>query len=139
VELDCNQIRDPLKITICYTWSLGVKMSDQEWRVLTNYELEIARASRQSGNEGRTRVCARRAAGHIAGEFINRRGLDFTLESALERLRYLYSSEETNEEAKSTINRFLVHVTPEHKLPMEADLVEDVHLLARQLLGEELS
>lgn len=114
-------------------------MLNQEWRKLTNRELERARVSRQNGNEGRTRVCARRAAGYIAGEYINRRGLNFTSESALERLRYLYASEETAQEAQNTINRFLVHVTPEHELPMEADLVEDVHLLALQLLGEELS
>ena len=114
-------------------------MSNQEWQVLINRELEMARAARQSGNEGRTRVCARRAAGHIAGEYINRRGFDFTSESALDRLRYLHSSIETNEEARDTINHFLVHVTPEHNLPMEADLIDDVHLLAQQLLGENLS
>jgi hypothetical protein len=114
-------------------------MSNQDWQELTNRELEMAQAARQSGNEGRSRVCARRAAGHIAGEYIKRRDLDFTSESALERLGYLYASVNTNDKARNTINRFLVHVTPEHKLPMEADLVDDVHLLAQQLLGEELA
>ena len=113
-------------------------MSNHEWRDLTNRELEMAKAARQSGNEGRSRVCARRAAGHIAGEYINRKGFDFSAESALERLRYLYASIDSNEEARNTINRFLVHVTPEHQLPMEADLIDDVYLLAQQLLEEKI-
>ena len=52
-------------------------MSNQEWRVLSVHELKMAEAARLSGNEGRSRVCARRAAGHIAGEYIHRKGLDF--------------------------------------------------------------
>ena len=110
----------------------------QDWRELANQELEIAQSARQNGNEGRARVCARRAAGHVVGEYLARNEISFSSGSAIERLRYLQSSSEINPEQRETIEHFLVHTTPEHKLPINADLLEDVDLLARQLLGESL-
>lgn len=123
----------------CYTWPLETgTMCTQNWRELTNQELEMARASRRSGNEGRARVCARRAAGHVVGEYLTRNEIDLGTESALERLRFLYSYPDTNPFQKEIIGHFLVHTTPEHQLPIDADLVAEVDLLARQLLGESL-
>lgn len=113
-------------------------MTIQDWRKLTNQELEMAKSARLNGNEGRARVCARRAAGHVAGEYIVRNHIHFESESALERLRYLQSSPEINSSQCETISHFLVHTTPEHQLPIDADLIEDVDLLARQMLGETL-
>ena len=114
-------------------------MTTQDWRQLANQELEMAKTARRSGNEGRARVCARRAAGHITGEYIVRNHINFDSESALERLRYLQSSPEINSNQRETIDHFLVHTTPEHQLPIDADLIADVELLARQLLGESLN
>ena len=113
-------------------------MTTQDWRQLTNQELEMAKTARRSGNEGRARVCARRAAGHVAGEYIARNQINLDTESALERLKYLYSFPNINPEQRETISHFLVHTTPEHQLPIDADLIEDVDLLARQMLGETL-
>ena len=115
------------------------KMSTTAWRELTNQELISANTARQNGNEGRARVCARRAAGHIAGEYIARHNINFQSESALERLRFLYTSPDLDPMLHETIGHFLVHTTPDHNLPIDADLIEDVQLLARQLLGEPLS
>lgn len=113
-------------------------MSAQNWQAMANQELEMARSSREKGNEGRARVCARRAAGHVIGEYLARYKIDFPSESALERLRFLYSFPALSEEQHQTIGHFLVHTTPEHELPIDADLIDDVNLLARQLLGESL-
>lgn len=113
-------------------------MNSQDWRQLTLKELEMAESARLNGNEGRARVCARRAAGHVVGELISRNDINLNTESALERLRYLFSSPDINSQQRETIEHFLVHTTPEHQLPIEADLIADVHLLARQLLGEPL-
>lgn len=114
-------------------------MTTQDWRQLANQELEMAKTARRSGNEGRARVCARRAAGHITGEYIVRNYINFDSESALERLGYLGSSPEINSNQREIISHFLVHTTPEHQLPIDADLIADVKLLARQLLGESLN
>jgi hypothetical protein len=113
-------------------------MSTQNWRELANQELEMARSSRCSGNEGRARVCARRAAGHVVGEYLTRNDIDLETESALERLRFLYAAPDTDAVQQELIGHFLVHTTPEHKLPIDADLIAEVDLLARELLGESL-
>jgi hypothetical protein len=113
-------------------------MSIQNWRDLTNQELEMARAARGSGNEGRARVCARRAAGHVIGEYLTGKDVDLATESALDRLRYLHSSPDTDPSVRELVGHFLVHTSPEHNLPIDADLISDVDLLARQLLGETL-
>lgn len=113
-------------------------MPNTDWKQLTKSELAIALEARQSGNEGRARVCARRAAGHVAGEYLRRQGVVMKTESALDRLRFLESYPNSPALTKTTVNHFLVHITPENKLPIKADLIADVELLARDLLGEEL-
>ena len=114
-------------------------MTTQDWRQLANQELDMAKSARLNGNEGRARVCARRSAGHVAGEYIVRKHISFESESALERMKYLRSSPEINSNQRETISHFLVHTTPEHLLPIDVDLIADVDLLARQLLGESLN
>jgi hypothetical protein len=114
-------------------------MAKYDWRKLTKSELALAVAARQAGNEGRARVCARRAAGHLAGEYLRREGIEINSESALDRLRRLETYPNTPPSTKKTVNHFLVHITPEHNLPIEADLIADVDLLARDLLGEEMN
>lgn len=113
-------------------------MTTQNWRQLTRKELEMAESARLNGNEGRARVCARRAAGYVTGEYLSRNDITLDTESALERLRYLFSSPGINSQQRETIEHFLIHTTPEHQLPIDADLIADVHLLAYQLLDESL-
>lgn len=113
-------------------------MSADDWQNLTSQELRMAENARRRGNEGRARVCARRAAGHVIGEYLARNNISLRTGSALERLRYLYSSPDINQQQRETIEHFLVHTTPEGKLPIEVDLIEEVNLLASQLLGESL-
>ena len=125
--------------SFCYTCSLIIKiMTTDDWRELANQELEMARSARQNGNEGRARVCARRAAGYVIGEYLLRNEIDLKTDSALERSRYLHASQEISSMQRETIGHFLVHTTPDHNLPIDADLISDVELLAHQLLGESL-
>ena len=114
-------------------------MPSNSWKLLTMDELTLAENARSIGNEGRARVCARRAAGHVAGEYLRRQEILIHSDSALHRLRYLEASAELSSKEKETIQHFLIHITPEHSLPIDADLIADVHLLARQLLDESLN
>jgi len=114
-------------------------MNANNWLDLTEQELDMARTARNNGNEGRARVCARRAAGHVIGEYLARNEIELKTGSALERLRYIYSSVNVDPEIKETVGHFLVHTTPEYILPIEADLILEVDLLAKQLLGESLN
>lgn len=113
-------------------------MTKTDWKQSTKEELNLAEQARNSGNEGRARVCARRAAGHVAGEYLLRNGIILQTESAIQKIRYLKSSPGISLLERETLEHFLIHITPEHKLPIEADLTADVHILARQLLGESL-
>ena len=113
-------------------------MTKSRWKQLTLIELNTAESARQSGNEGRARVCARRAAGHVAAEYLSRQDINLQTENALKKLRYLLSFPEVNPAERETIEHFLIHTTPDHQLPIDADLITDVHLLARQLLGETI-
>lgn len=113
-------------------------MENSDWKQLVSIELSMAENARRDGNEGRARVCARRAAGHVAGEYLQRKGIVLGTESALEMLRYLESYPELKPGEVELVQHFLIHITPEHTLPIKADLIADVRLLARQLLDESL-
>jgi hypothetical protein len=123
----------------CYNYaSEKSMMTKTDWKQLTKEELFLAEQSRDDGNEGRARVCARRAAGHVAGEYLLRRGIALETKSALQKIRYLETSAEISPTERETLEHFLIHTTTEHRLPFDADLIADVHLLARLLLGESL-
>jgi hypothetical protein len=113
-------------------------MSEDSWKTYTIDELELAKDARSGGNEGRARVCARRAAGYIADEYLRRQGIHLESTSALTRLKYLATLPNISAPISDTVNHFLVHTTPEHKLPIDADLINDVYFLAKELLGEKI-
>ena len=113
-------------------------MTDLEWKELTVEELNHAAVSRQQGNEGRARVCARRAAGHVAGEYLQRQGMQVDSMNALNRLKAILARPELSKDTKAILEHFLVHTNPEHNLPIDADLIEEVQLLARDLLDADL-
>ena len=113
-------------------------MTKTDWKQVTREELILAEQARDDGNEGRARVCARRAAGYVAGEYLLRHGITLQTKSAMQRMRYLETSVEISPAERETLEHFLIHTTPEHRLPIDVDLIADVHLLARQLLGESL-
>ena len=43
------------------------------WEAFYKAEMQNAEAARRSGNEGKARVCARRAAGAVIGEYLIQR------------------------------------------------------------------
>jgi hypothetical protein len=115
-----------------------MEKSHSNWKKLATTELEQAENARHKGNEGQARVCARRAAGHVAGEYLQRQGIPFRSDNALEKLRFLAEHPELTSKEVDIIQHFLMHITPEHKLPIDAGLIADVRLLAQQLLNESL-
>ncbi len=107
-----------------------------EWEINFLREMEMARASRQQGNEGRARVCARRAAGVVINEYFRRRGIANPQLSALNALRQLASYRAAPESVRDIAAHFLMHITPEHKLPDDIDLLAEAQWLADRLLRE---
>lgn len=113
-------------------------MSDQDPINFAREEIIRARRSRESGNEGRARVCARRAAGYLAKQYLEWKGIRDPGSSAIVRLRLLNSLPEVSPEVKRINEYFLIHVNPEHELPVDADLIEEASRLAELLLGVKL-
>jgi hypothetical protein len=106
------------------------------WKKEAQNELIKATNARQAGNEGRARVCARRAAGHVVGEYFRRHGLPDTVPSAYNRLKALLNLPGLSPATREIAAHFVVRTTPEFVLPVEADLIEEVGILALDLLGE---
>lgn len=105
-----------------------------EWQHLFENEIQQAQAARTAGNEGMARVCARRAAGIVIGEYLKRQGDKFSNPSAYERLRYLLSQPDITPQVRDIAAHFLVRVTPNHTLPIDADLIADAHWLQKLLI-----
>ena len=94
-------------------------------------ELENAERARQAGNEGRARVCARRAAGIAARDFLARQGIRLRDRSALTALRSLAEFPGLAPDLRTCALHLVTRVTVEFTLPVDADLIAD----ARQLIG----
>ncbi len=82
------------------------------------------------------RVCARRAAGIVVGEYLQRRGYTILTNSSYNRLTQFIEQPEINDRCKEICKNFLMRVNPEHKLPDEADLIQDATWLQQSLLNE---
>lgn len=100
-----------------------------------NQEIENALSARQAGNEGKARVCARRAAGLAAAAYLQQQGIPLSGPSAYDHLRLLQSLPDKPGESEEIIERLLMRVTTEFTLPIQADLIEDALRLKRILLG----
>ena len=104
------------------------------WEHRFQSELHQAESARAAGNEGKARVCARRAAGIIIGEFFQRRGGLQPGPSAYDRLKFLRQEPEISPEIRAVAGHFLIRITPEHELPVEVDLIAKARWLKTELL-----
>ena len=94
-------------------------------------ELEHAERARLAGNEGLARVCARRAAGIAARNFLARYALRLRDRSAYTALQALAEFPGLALELRIAALHLVTRVTEEFTLPVDADLIAD----ARKLIG----
>lgn len=92
-------------------------------------EVRQAIASRAAGNEGRARVCARRAAGF--GLSLARGGSNRP--NAYELLREAADDQELPEPIRQAAARLSARVTPAHRLPHGEDPLADARLILEDL------
>lgn len=107
-----------------------------DWKTSFERELKQAEDARARGNEGMARVCARRAAGVIAGEYLRRLGRDSPGSSAYDRLRFLLQVPGISPQARDAIEKLLLRVTVDHDLPVQIDLIGAARKLATELLED---
>jgi hypothetical protein len=107
-----------------------------DWEDAFASEIENAEVARASGNEGKARVCARRAAGIAAGEYFTRRGTPSRQGSAYSNLQRLHDQPDLPEPIRKIAAHFLERITEDHELPSRANLIAEARLLADKLLKE---
>jgi hypothetical protein len=110
----------------------------EQWQLHFDAEIQQAETARLAGNEGMARVCARRAAGWVVGEYFRRREIPFESPSAYERLQVLLQIPNVDDKTKELAGHFLVRITPEHELPINADLIAEARWLKASLLGSDV-
>ncbi|TFH34007.1 MAG: hypothetical protein E4G99_10365 [Anaerolineales bacterium] len=103
-----------------------------------NEELANARLSRQNGNRGRTRVCARRAAGWAVGWYVESNRLAETHANALEHLRWLETYPPAGDDVREAATRLVTKLDPDGNPAFEQDPIEDARLIIQELLGLDL-
>ncbi len=96
-------------------------------------ELVRARESRAQGLEGRARVCARRAAGEAAREFL--RQSDRAQGSAYELLQRLAVMQQAPHRARQAAGMLAMRVDENFALLEGVDLVEEAQALFQALDG----
>jgi hypothetical protein len=100
-------------------------------------ELKRAEAARISGNEGRARVCARRAAGMAARDFLSRRkGWYFDQSksktrsgSVFEVLQTLSTFPGVAPHLKQAAVHLTMRINEEFQLPLGIDLIDEAYKL----------
>ncbi len=105
-----------------------------KWPDELERELRRAREARLRGNEGRARVCARRAAGIAARMYLQRQGLHIASSSALDLLVRLAQEPTTDEATRHLVSLFTMPVDLGFKLPDGIDLIAAAETLSEQLL-----
>ena len=110
-------------------------MVDEDWETIFNSEIVKAEQARSEGNEGKARVCARRAAGQVVGEYLRRQGIR-PGRSVYSRLQHFQYLKNIPPEVREVAYYFLMRITPDHKLPIETDLIEEARRLKQTLLDD---
>jgi hypothetical protein len=93
-------------------------------------ELDDAARSRQAGNQGRARVCARRAAGLAARQHLQKH---HPASPRLNAYRALLALKESPlplpRDAEQAVERLTMRVNQAHQLPPEVDLIAEARTL----------
>jgi hypothetical protein len=106
------------------------------WKQEYQEEIEHAIQARSTGNEGMARVCARRAAGIVIGEYLLHRGFTNIIHSAYERISVFNDLPDVDLKCKEIASHFLLKVNPDHTLPLEVDLINEAMWLEKTLMND---
>lgn len=112
-------------------------MQTRDWQTRFAREMKMAEKARAEHNEGKARVCARRAAGLVAAEYFRRRGIGTPNMTAYERIKLLQNWPDTPPGVKEVVVHMSTRVNENYELPIDADLVAEARWLAQALLGDE--
>lgn len=106
----------------------------RDWQTEIQAEFDRAAQARGRGNEGQARVCARRAAGIAAREYLTRRGIRPPSTSAYDLLNLLKEDTFLSPDLKQIAEHLTIRVTEDFKLPVNVDLVAEAKTFCDELL-----
>jgi hypothetical protein len=97
-------------------------------------EFAQAKQARANNNEGRARVCARRAAGIAIRDYLTRKGIPIPSKSAYDLINLIKEETLLPPDLKLVADHLTLHVTEEFKLPIDADLIAESRQLCEWLM-----
>ncbi len=92
-------------------------------------ELLLAKQSRSEGNEGRARVCARRAAGAAVRDFLGKKEITQKPEDAIQSLLIFGQMGELPARVQKAVDSLVQRVNQDHNLPPEVDLIHEAGII----------
>ena len=117
-----------------YDSQLSIISAMKDWRAEIQEEFERAEGARARGNEGQARVCARRAAGVAAREYLTRQGEKVSTSSAYDLLTLLKEDPRLTPDLKRMAEYFTLRVNEDFKLPVDVDLIAEAKRFCEELL-----
>ena len=100
---------------------------------LIEQELEAAQAAQQNGNDGKARVCARRAVARATEAWLARLPLPRWRGDAMAHLRQIQQDASFPLPIRQAAERLRTSVTRQHAVPFTTDPVADARLIITYL------
>jgi hypothetical protein len=113
-----------------------VIMKIDEQKMAIEAEMADAIRSRSAGNEGRARVCARRAAGLATAVYYEKCMHVPAGKSAYDLIKWIGNRDELDLSVRAAAQRLIQKVTPDHTLPHQQDPLTDARLLISSILQD---
>lgn len=116
-------------------------MTDRETRNKIKQELALARRSQAEGNEGKARVCARRASGWAIEAHLAAKGAGIDSNSALDQIKHLAGQPGYSEQVYRVLRHLTIKMEKDSLdsdayYPIEGvDLVSEAEWLVAELLA----
>lgn len=95
------------------------------WKTQLSKEFAMAEEALNAKNQGRVRVCARRAAGISIREYLTQRGIKPPSLSAYDLLKYLEEMDDTPADLRQASAHLRLRVTKDFRLPVDVNLVAE--------------
>ena len=106
-------------------------------RLQIKEELLLAKQSRLEGNEGRARVCARRAAGAAVKEYLIQKGISQKQENAIQSLLIFRQSKKLPVRVQEAVDWLVQRVNQDYTLPSEVDLIHEAGVVIQYIEVDE--
>ena len=104
-----------------------------ESRLQIDRELQRAEDARAEGNEGRARVCARRAVGAALRDALRRKGAVHIPVSAFDLLRESEVQLRLSDRSRQAVERLVQKVDEDFNLPLSWDLITEARTVIAEL------